>query len=57
MICPKCDASMTHGYCETWVTYGDPYEPVEYLTVKGYWTCYSCSQTVDESDAEYHEPE
>jgi hypothetical protein len=57
MQCPKCDAKMSHHYCETWVTGGDPYEPVEYAAMKGYWSCDSCTQTVDESDDEYYEPE
>jgi hypothetical protein len=57
MDCPKCETAMHHNYCETWTTGGDPYEPVEYTTMKGYWSCYTCSHSVNESDNEYYEPE
>ena len=57
MKCPKCDATMSHHYCESWVTTDDEYEPVDYVTLKGYWSCASCSQTIDEHDDEYELPE
>lgn len=57
MQCTKCDARMSHHYCETWVAYPDTDGVDEYVTMKGYWSCYSCSHTVDETDDDYYEPD
>ena len=46
---------MAHNFREKWVTGGDKYEPVEYTTQEGYWSCYHCLHTVVEGDEDYQE--
>lgn len=57
MICEECRADMWHSYCETWTTGGDPFELVEYITLRGYWSCHSCGYTIDEDDGGCYEPD
>lgn len=49
---------MSHNYCESWTSYvtecGDAHE---YVTLKGYWSCYACGSTLDEDDGDYYEPQ
>jgi len=45
---------MSHHYCDSWTETEDA---DEYVTTKGYWTCYVCSQTIDEFDDDYEFPE
>lgn len=58
MICRECRAGMSHNYCESWTSYvtecGDAHE---YVTLKGYWSCYACGSTLDEDDGDYYEPQ